>query len=135
MRELALSVPKGARALYLRIADAIRRAIEDGRARPGERLPSSRALGDSLGAHRQTVMAALGELVAEGWLIAEPRRGYRVSEALPDRFTHAASPPSRPARPAMQWNLARDFRLSIPMPAPPIRHSFRSHPDLRLFFF
>lgn len=138
MRELVFAVPKrGARALYLRIADAIRQAILDGRARPGEYLPSSRALGDSLRAHRQTVMDALGELVAEGWLVAEPRRGYRVSTSLPDRFTHA-SPPQAPVRPdshAMRWNIVRDFRLSASLPTPRIRHSFRSHPDLRLFPF
>lgn len=138
MLPLNLTVPKGERALYLRIADAVRTAIQDGQLEARERLPSSRALGEALGAHRQTVMDALGELVAEGWLLADPRRGYRVHDALPDRYTSAepGRMPSRSARRPTRLHIARDVRLApAPKPTIPLRHSFRAHPDLRLFPF
>src|SRR4051812_44322941 len=111
MKALAITLARGDRALYLRIADSIRGAIRSAQLRPGERIPSSRALGTLLRAHRQTVMNALGELVAEGWLVAEPRRGYRVSAALPDSFAQPrkSNTDGRPTRRAMQWTVVRDF--------------------------
>jgi len=137
MKLLNIGVPTDERALYLRIADAVRRAIRDGQLEPCERIPSTRTLGDLLGAHRQTVMDALGELVAEGWLVAEPRRGYRVNATLPVRFTSVArrETPRGPHPRLMTWRLARDVRIAAVPAAPPIRYSFRSHPDLRLFPF
>jgi GntR family transcriptional regulator / MocR family aminotransferase len=137
MKALALTLSKSRRALYLRVADTVRAAIRAGQVRPGERIPSSRSLAEALHAHRQTVMDALGELVAEGWLVAEPRRGYRVCLSLPDDLLRArASDVGRGgASSTMKWTLARDLRLPAPPPAGAIRHSFRSHPDLRLFPF
>ena len=43
-----------------------------GRLRPGDALPGSRALAQSLGVHRNTVLAACAELTAEGWIFSEP---------------------------------------------------------------
>lgn len=92
MRELNLTLPEGDDPKYLRLAEAIRRAIEAGQLRPGELLPSTRALAERHDAHRHTVMNALAELVAEGWLESEPGRGYRVVDGLPRYFSREAPP-------------------------------------------
>ncbi len=87
MRELNLQLNQGPQPLYLRLAESIRHAIEAGQVQPGELLPSTRQLAQRCHAHRHTVMNALGELVAEGWLEAEPARGYRVVAGLPRYFS------------------------------------------------
>jgi GntR family transcriptional regulator/MocR family aminotransferase len=68
---------------YLRISDAIRDAIKKGQLAPSEHLPSARKLAEQLNVNRHTVMAALAELVAQGWLEAKERSGYRVADSLP----------------------------------------------------
>ena len=84
--ERASSVP-----LYRQLYDALRDAILSGRLRPGSRLPSTRALADDLGASRNTVLAAFGQLLAEGYLegataaiVAQPfRPGLPGLDAFP----------------------------------------------------
>ena len=73
----------GARPLYLRISDALRRDVRRGRLRPGQRLPGSRTLADDLGVHRNTVLAALDELSAQGWIVRVPARGTFIASDLP----------------------------------------------------
>ncbi len=116
MRELNLTLVDSDEPKYLRLAEAIRRAIEAGQLQPGELLPSTRQLADRHDAHRHTVMNALAELVAEGWLESEPGRGYRVVAGLP-RYFNAENPP---------------VGTSVPVEQP--RYAFPSgQPDLRLF--
>jgi GntR family transcriptional regulator/MocR family aminotransferase len=82
--------------LFLRIARAIADDVRRGRLRPGAAIPGSRELAQMLGVHRNTVLAAYRELVAEGWLTTEPARGTFVSLAMPEvaprRFAAAAAP-------------------------------------------
>jgi GntR family transcriptional regulator/MocR family aminotransferase len=73
--------PDGPR--FAAIAGAITAEIRRGRLVPGERLPSSRALATALGVHRNTVLAALAELEAQGWIATRPAQGTFVSTALP----------------------------------------------------
>lgn len=81
MREdLVLELPDTSQPIYLRVAQAVRQALQEGRLAAGELLPSSRRLAERFGLHRHTVMSALDELVAEGWLANEPGRGYRALE-------------------------------------------------------
>ena len=54
-------------------ADAIRRQIQEGAYRPGQKLPSLRELSDLHGYSKNTVVAAFELLVADG--VLEPRRG------------------------------------------------------------
>src|SRR5262249_34379460 len=49
-----------------------------------DELPGSRTLAATLGVHRNTVLAAYRELVAEGWISTEEARGTFVSRAIPD---------------------------------------------------
>lgn len=81
----------GDRPRFVQIAQAVAADIRRGRLRPGDALPSSRALAESLGVHRNTVVAAYAELTAEGWIEATPARGTFVSQALPDPTPRASS--------------------------------------------
>ena len=58
-------------------------AILSGRYRPGERMPSSRALAAHLGISRITVTLAYTDLVAHDYLTARGRSGYYVSDTAP----------------------------------------------------
>jgi GntR family transcriptional regulator len=65
--------------LHDQVAAEIRRAIADGEARPGERLPPARDLAAVLGVNRNTVLRALRLLRDEGLL--DFRRGRSVTVA------------------------------------------------------
>jgi GntR family transcriptional regulator/MocR family aminotransferase len=71
------------KAKYLVIAQALRKAIKEGQVAPTEGLPSARKLAQQLAVNRHTIMAALAELVAQGWVEAKERSGYRVVANLP----------------------------------------------------
>jgi GntR family transcriptional regulator len=65
--------------LYEQVAAEIRRAIADGEAKPGERLPPAKDLAAILGVNTNTVLRSLRMLRDEGLL--EFRRGRGVSVA------------------------------------------------------
>jgi GntR family transcriptional regulator len=71
-------------AVFEQVAGEIRRAILDGEAKPGERLPPARDLAAELDVNTNTVLRALRLLRDEGLL--EFRRGRGVSVAgTPER--------------------------------------------------
>jgi GntR family transcriptional regulator len=70
--------------LYEQVAAEIRRAIADGEAKPGERLPPAKDLAAILGVNTNTVLRSLRLLRDEGLL--EFRRGRGISVAgTPER--------------------------------------------------
>jgi GntR family transcriptional regulator len=70
--------------LYEQVAGEIRRAIAEGEAKPGERLPPAKDLAAVLGVNTNTVLRALRLLRDEGLL--EFRRGRGISVAgTPER--------------------------------------------------
>jgi GntR family transcriptional regulator len=66
-------------AVFDQVAAQLRRAILNGEAKPGERLPPARDLADELGVNTNTVLRSLRLLRDEGLL--EFRRGRGVSVA------------------------------------------------------
>ena len=93
---------------YGGLADAIRLLIVDGRIPVGARLPSERAMADTLRVSRTTVTAAYAQLREDGYLNA--RRGARSTTALPV----APAVRTEPASPAMSLAAAA---LSAPAAA------------------
>jgi GntR family transcriptional regulator len=70
--------------LFEQVAAEIRRAITDGEAKPGERMPLAKDLATVLGVNTNTVLRALRELREEGLL--EFRRGRGITVAgTPER--------------------------------------------------
>src|SRR4026208_2158900 len=70
--------------LYEQVAAEIRRAIAEGEAKPGERLPPAKVLAAVLGVNTNTVLRSLRLLRDEGLL--EFRRGRGISVAgTPER--------------------------------------------------
>ncbi len=88
--------------LHRQIGDQLRRAILERRLAPGTRLPSSRLMAAELRCARGTVLAAIDQLVAEGYLVARAASGVAVAADLPDEMLVApgATPPPRDPAPA-----------------------------------
>src|SRR5207253_9648963 len=65
--------------IFEQVAAEIRRAIADGEAKPGERLPPARDLAAVLGVNTNTVLRSLRLLREEGLLEFRRGRGIHVS--------------------------------------------------------
>lgn len=89
---------RGGEPLYGYLYRRIREDILAGAPAGGEKLPSKRALAEHLRVSVITVEAAYRQLEAEGYLRAEPRRGYFVASVK--RADAPAPPPSVPSAPA-----------------------------------
>jgi GntR family transcriptional regulator len=70
--------------LWEQVAAEIRRAIAEGEAKPGERMPLAKDLATVLGVNRNTVLRALHQLRDEGLLEIRQGRGITVA-GTPER--------------------------------------------------
>ena len=87
--------------IFRQIYDGLRRAILDGRLRPGQRIPSTRSLAVDLGVSRLPVLNAYEQLLHEGYLVGRTGSGTFVTREIPDhllrsRTIRRLTPPSRP---------------------------------------
>jgi GntR family transcriptional regulator / MocR family aminotransferase len=117
---------------HRQIYEAYRRAILEGRLRPGQRLPSTRGLSAELQISRMPVLNAFDQLLHEGYLEGRVGSGTYVKEGIPDDLGRPAevrqtrTPPGtrtrhapRPIRSAgddvpPDWALLGPFRASQP---------------------
>ncbi|RVT86560.1 PLP-dependent aminotransferase family protein [Rhodobacteraceae bacterium CCMM004] len=99
--------PRGEGTKQAQLRQLVAQAILAGRFRPGERMPSSRALARHLGLSRMTVTLAYTELMADDYLRSRGRSGYFVSENAPRPPDHAPTP----RRDSVDWarHLPRRF--------------------------
>ena len=94
--------PRAKTPMYEQLYRYFVEEIHSGRMRPGERLPSKRALCAHLGVSRSTVETAYALLTAEGYVSPRAKSGFYVSSfvtleggnpgALPDRAAGAEVP-------------------------------------------
>ena len=77
--------PSSSVPIHEQVAAALRRAIADGEAKPGERLPPARDLAAVLGVNPNTVFRALHNLRDEGLLEFSRGRGVSVTGVAQDR--------------------------------------------------
>jgi len=131
LRELPLSIKGEARPLQIAICDALRSAMQQGRLRPGARLPSSRDLARQLQVARGTVVLAYEQLRAEGYLQGARGAGTTVVESLPDRWFRPSQNPPAAIKPSREVVLSkRGERLSsspFPLERLPAPRPFRPH--------
>jgi GntR family transcriptional regulator len=73
--DLASRVP-----LYEQIADGLRAELVAGQFRPGDRMPTVRALAIHFVVHHNTVAQAYRQLADDGWLELKRHRGTMVRE-------------------------------------------------------
>ncbi len=71
--------PTDPRPLWEQVAAEIRRAIAEGEAKPGERMPLAKDLATVFGVNRNTVLRALHQLRDEGLLEIRQGRGITVA--------------------------------------------------------
>ncbi|MCD7838746.1 MAG: PLP-dependent aminotransferase family protein [Clostridiales bacterium] len=95
--------------LYEQLYRFLRREIETGRVPAGERLPSKRKLASDAHLSVVTVETAYSQLVAEGYLRSEDRRGFFVQQAAsrPEQAQPLTQPlPSSPTKPSCPYDFA-----------------------------
>src|SRR5580704_17006902 len=91
--------------LFEQVAAELRRAIAEGEARPGERLPPAKDLAAVLGVNSNTVLRALRQLRDEGLLEFRRGRGVTVSGQAPARSAVIAR-----ARDLVQFSRRQGYR-------------------------
>lgn len=79
--------------LHRQIGEQVRRAILERRLAPGQRLPSSRLIASELEVARGTVLLAMDQLIAEGYVVAQAASGLSVANDLPDEMLTAPRGP------------------------------------------
>ena len=95
---------RGGLPLYEYLYRCIRADILDGTLPPEERLPSKRSLAEHLGVSVITVETAYSQLEAEGYVCAQPKRGFFVSRV--EQAPAAQPTPPQPALPeSPSWRL------------------------------
>jgi len=85
------------RPLHRQIYEGYRDAIVAGRLRPGQRLPSTRALAAELRISRIPALTAFEQLLAEGYFETRTGAGTFVASSLPDEPIPAVPPARSPA--------------------------------------
>lgn len=124
--------------VHLQIVQYFIEEIRRGRLQAGMPLPGSRAVADSLGVNRKTVVLAYEELIAQGWLRSQGRRATLVAPELPGPAVVQTPPPggegAPPCPPEPCYALYGEARDEAVIPAGAVVFS-DGVPDTRLIPF
>jgi GntR family transcriptional regulator/MocR family aminotransferase len=101
--------------LFLQISRAIAGDIARGRLGPGDPVPGSRTLAETLGVHRSTVVAAYAELSAQGWTETRAGGATLVSASSFETSRRTAPRPEGRDRAASKAGFVVE-----PAPVPPV---------------
>jgi GntR family transcriptional regulator/MocR family aminotransferase len=120
--------------LRRQIYDHWRTAILDRRAVPGDRVPSTRELAETLGVARATVTDAYEQLIAEGFFEASQGSGTFVCRQLPEGVQSRA-PRITQAPPIRLSRYGRELTEDVlrPLPPPGVVHFATGSPDVNQF--
>lgn len=109
---------RSATPYYQQIYDGYRNAILSGQLRPGERLPSTRALAAELGISRLPAVYAFEQLLHEGYIEGRAGSGTYVKHSIPDELAQvAAEAPREARRPVRVMDRAQLAPLRVSLPA------------------
>jgi len=89
--------PTGLEPLHRQIGEQLRRGILERRLAPGTKLPSSRLMATELDCARGTVLLAIDQLIAEGYLVTQAGSGISVAANLPDEMLVSPSVDGQPS--------------------------------------
>ena len=78
--------PDRSEPLHKQIGEQLRRAILERRLKPGAKLPSSRLMAQDLNCARGTVLLAVDQLAAEGYVVSQAGSSISVAANLPDEM-------------------------------------------------
>jgi GntR family transcriptional regulator/MocR family aminotransferase len=109
--------PATTQPFYRQIYDRFRNAIASGLLKPGDRVPSVRALTRELGLARGTVDAAYSLLAAEGYILARGQAGTIVSPDLQARRpveSRALPPDDGVPAPSYRPDSVLPFQMGLP---------------------
>lgn len=91
--ELNFTVTRASsQSIHRQLTDKLIHMIESGAFAVGTPLPGSRELSQQLGINRKTVIRVYDELIAQGWLYSEDKRGTFVRQQHPVEPTNPSSP-------------------------------------------
>jgi GntR family transcriptional regulator/MocR family aminotransferase len=122
--------------VYLQIANKMIVQIKKGILKPGLKLPGTRELAKELQVHRKTIVAALDELDAQGWIEIVPYSGTYVKETMPEvRGKRLVSRDGQPIHFAKQTGFSVLKNKFLPQPhrvKPYYLEINEGYPDVRL---
>jgi len=109
--------PAATEPFYRQIYDRFRGAIASGVLKPGDRIPSARALTRELGLARGTIEAAYSLLAAEGYIQARGQAGTIVTPGLEPRIPVVTPVPAvdvEVAAPSFRPDSILPFQMGLP---------------------
>jgi GntR family transcriptional regulator/MocR family aminotransferase len=106
--------PTAAAPFYRQIYDRFRNAIAAGVLKPGDRIPSARALTKELGLARGTIETAYSLLAAEGYIQARAQAGTIVTPGLTPRTPVANVPPPSTDDISFRPDSILPFQMGLP---------------------
>jgi GntR family transcriptional regulator/MocR family aminotransferase len=109
---------KNPKPLHKQIYDSYRASVVAGSLRPGERVPSTRALASELGVSRLPVLNAYAQLLAEGYFESRVGAGTVICTSIPDKFSQSTSA-QRPVARSGPRPVARRTQILPPLKSSP----------------